>query len=58
MEIGPQSTQPSGYEPDPMDLLGYVERVLERFSRDRDRLGSVGRVAPFVAPADLACVDI
>lgn len=28
----------SAYEPDPMDLLGYAERVLERFSRNRDRL--------------------
>jgi hypothetical protein len=30
----------------------------KRFSRDRDRLGSVGHLAPFLAPADSACFDI
>jgi hypothetical protein len=44
----------SAYVPDPVDPLGYVERVLERFPPDRDRLrsaGVCGACCPIVAPA-------
>jgi hypothetical protein len=41
----------SDYEPEPEVPLGYVGHGFKQFSRDRDRLESVGLVAPFVAPA-------
>lgn len=41
----------SAYEPEPGVRLGYyVGHGFKRFSRDRDRLGSVGLLAPFLAP--------
>ena len=46
--------RPSGYESEPGDRLDYVELGFKRISGIElrgDRLGSMGHVAPFVAPA-------
>jgi len=42
----------SAYEPEPGDRLDYVERGLERFSRDRTTWGSAGICG---APCPISC---
>ena len=50
----------TAHEPDPVDLPGYVERVLERFPPDRDRLrsaGVCGACCPICCPGESVPTD-